>query len=102
MRPTHRRCVEQERKIMVHELKCWPLYFDAICTGIKSFEMRSEADRTFDRGDVLWLREWQPGVKGGHYTGRALLADVIYVLRDAAHFGLSPGFACLGLDNVRS
>lgn len=87
---------------MHHELKTWPMYYEAIRTGAKAFELRSEADRTFEKGDVLRLREWQPDDRGGHYTGRELWADVTYVLRDAAHFGLVAGFACLSLGEVRA
>lgn len=41
-----------------HELKILPEYFQAIVDGTKTFELRSEEDRTFAVGDVLILREW--------------------------------------------
>jgi hypothetical protein len=76
-----------------HELKTWPMYFDAIVSGQKTFEMR-KADRDFTIGDTLWLRDWSP-VAG--YSGREIEVDVTYVLQDAEHFGLMKGFVCMGI-----
>lgn len=81
---------------MRHELKTWPMYFDAIVDGTKTFELR-RADRDFTIGDTLWLREWQPDFKGDYYTGREVEVEVTYVLQDAAHFGLLNGFVCMGI-----
>lgn len=82
---------------MTHELKAWPMYFEAVADGTKPFELRKD-DRDFTVGDELWLREWQPDDGGGHYTGREAWAQVTYVLRDAKHFGLADGYVCLGID----
>jgi len=43
-----------------HELKVWPAYFHPICEDKKRFEVRRD-DRGFQKGDVLWLREYNPG-----------------------------------------
>lgn len=51
----------------VHELKCWPPYFELLLSGDKPFELR-RADRDFHVGDTLFLREWNPQTK--EYTGR--------------------------------
>lgn len=82
---------------MVHELKSWPLYFDAIVSGEKTFESRKD-DRGFALGDVLLLREWDPRVS--QYTGRTAVAEVSHILSDE-RFGVQPGFVVMGLRNVR-
>jgi hypothetical protein len=46
---------------MLHELKIWPQYFDAVMTGRKNFEVRKN-DRGFQAGDVVILREWDPTI----------------------------------------
>jgi hypothetical protein len=43
----------------VHELKCWPEYYDAIADGRKRFELRMD-DRRFAVGDILVLEKWKP------------------------------------------
>lgn len=39
----------------IHELKCWPQYFDAVVSGEKTFEVRRD-DRGFQTGDVVELQ----------------------------------------------
>lgn len=53
---------------MIHELKTWPRFFEAIKTGRKTFEVRKD-DRGFMPGHTLKLREWVPPLKnpGGVY-----------------------------------
>jgi hypothetical protein len=60
-----------------HVLKCWPCYFEAILDGRKTFEVRSTADRRFEIGDILLLREWVPETET--YTGRHILCKVPYI-----------------------
>ena len=67
----------------VHELKCWPEFFNAIIEGRKTFEIRKN-DRDYQPGDCLVLKEWQPNVTGtaaldGEYTGRETRQMVPYV-----------------------
>ena len=60
---------------MIHELKIWPPYFDAVRSGEKTFELRKD-DRGFKVGDFLALNEWD----GESYTGRTELVKVTYML----------------------
>jgi len=80
-----------------HELKTWPDYWLSLETGAKTFEIRRN-DRSFQPGDDLLLREWDPSA--AEYTGRWLWRRVTYVLRDAERFGLRDGFVVLGLARV--
>lgn len=61
----------------LHELKCWPAEFAAVWQGVKTFEVRRD-DRGFAVGDVLHLREYDPGTAG--YSGRSVKANVTYIL----------------------
>ena len=62
----------------VHELKCWPVYFQDVLSGRKSFEFRKD-DRGFKVGDSLHLREFDNVT--GTYTGRECYRDVVYIMR---------------------
>lgn len=62
---------------MMHELKVWPTYFEAIMDGSKTFEVRL-SDRNYNAGDTLHLREYDPATKG--YTGREITVEVTYKL----------------------
>lgn len=81
----------------IHELKVWPVYYDAIASGRKRFEMRFEFDRTFAEGDVLRLRAYDP-ISQEYMNRPTLVCDVGFILRDG--FGVSPGFACMSISNV--
>lgn len=72
---------------VVHGLKCWPEFFQAIHTGKKTFELRVN-DRDFKVGDVLLIREWDPKTK--KYTGRKLVRDVTYLLPVNTSFNGGP------------
>ena len=95
---------------VVHILKCWPDFFDAIKSGRKTFDIRKN-DRGFQAGDVLVLQKYDPkapsfegpyvGV-GGYYTphskhAQQLTVRVTYVLNG---FGLEPGYVCMALAEV--
>lgn len=60
---------------MIHELKCWIPYFEAVSKGFKTFEVRLN-DRDYRTGDLLRLREYDPTSRG--YTGRCVEARVTY------------------------
>jgi hypothetical protein len=60
---------------MIHDLKIWPEYFEAKLRGVKPWEYRLN-DRNFAVGDMLSLREFEPG-KG--YTGRGMDVSVLHI-----------------------
>jgi hypothetical protein len=84
---------------MEHELKTWPIYFDRIEDGSKTFEIRRN-DRGFQAGDTLRLREYNPA--GDHeacadencqtkrYTGREVFRKIGFVASGTL-FGLELG-----------
>jgi hypothetical protein len=77
----------------VHELKCWPAYFQALAEGRKTCEVR-RADRPFAEGDTLYLREWDPATQ--EYSGQKLRATVTHVL-PGGQFGVEKGFVVLSV-----
>ena len=44
---------------MIHELKCFPEYFQDVIDGKKTFEIRLH-DRPYQVGDLLALNEYLP------------------------------------------
>lgn len=84
----------------VHELKCWPEFFEPILTGAKTFDLRKD-DRHYHVGDVLHLREWEPNT--AKYSGRECRKCVTYILEGIGpgaitpHHGLSRGYSILSL-----
>ena len=61
----------------VHELKCWPQFFDMMAHGEKNFEIRKN-DRDFADGDTINEREWNPETQ--KYTGRTMSVKIIAVI----------------------
>jgi hypothetical protein len=87
-----------------HELKTWPRFFQAICDGEKTFEIRVD-DRGFQRGDHVLLREWNPDVRCpcrdtatdhrldcARYTGRWVEAEIGFITATLPRRGNNPGF----------
>ena len=87
----------EDGKRQMHELKCLPPYFQAICRGDKTFEVRRD-DRGFQKGDILDLKEYDPKepTPASRYTGNAEQVLVTYVLT-GGQFGIEPGYVVLGL-----
>lgn len=77
---------------MEHELKTLPRYFKEVWNENKTFELR-KADRNYNVGDKLRLREWDYG----HYTGRECNRTITYILEDVPQYGLEEGFVILGM-----
>ena len=75
------------RPPIVHELKIWPTYFDAILRGDKTHVIR-KADRDFRVGDTLRLNEFYPGDE--RFSGRSIDVEVSYLADESSPHGV-PG-----------
>ena len=64
---------------MIHELKCWPQFFNPTVLGYKTFEYRLN-DRDYKAGDTLHLKEYLPAQT--NYTGRWCEVKVRHVFKD--------------------
>lgn len=81
---------------MVHALKIYPEYYEAVKSGKKPFEVRKN-DRDFKIGDYLALNEFiQNGAGAGEYTGRSIIARISYIFTNEEY--CKDGFAILGLN----
>ena len=93
---------------VVHELKTWPVYFDAVERGEKTFEVRRD-DRGFQKGDTLRPQRFDPEL--GFYTSvanpkapngrgiRQVERRIAWILTGGQH-GIEPGYVVLGLGDV--
>lgn len=81
----------------VHDLKCWPAFFQATIEGRKKAEVRKD-DRGYQTGDTLLLREWDPVAK--RPTGRTYAVRVTH-LADLGTIGVAGIFVCLSFVPVR-
>lgn len=84
---------------MIHDLKIWPRFFEAVDDESKRFEIR-ENDRDFQVGDALRLREFLPatGVTHPHYTGREMKVEVTFI----TDFGMKEGFVAMSIRKENS
>jgi hypothetical protein len=64
---------------VIYELKCWPMYFEQIRIGVKTFDVRAALEA--QAGDTLLLREWDP--QRQTFTGRELYAQIAYQERSS-------------------
>lgn len=78
---------------MKHELKTWPIYFQPLAKGKKTFEIRRD-DRQYKEGDILVLKEWS---KDSGYTSNEVVARVEYLLRDDVVVGVPPGYVIMSI-----
>ena len=81
----------------IHELKIQLPYFEAVYTGLKSFEFRKD-DRGFEVGDLIRFRVLGKTILG---VDNSVLSDVLfkikYILRDIPDLGLPQGYCILGI-----
>ena len=89
-----------DREPIIHDLKCWPEYFEAVARNEKTFEVR-KWDRPYRVEDTLWLREWDK--EKLDYTGRSIYRTITYLLDmtylpgdNIPHFS---GYVVMGLNN---
>lgn len=86
---------------MDHELKILPRFYEAVASGVKTFEFRDNGDRGFQCGDTVYLREWDPKLAeklqsedGGYTKNAVLIFRIGYVLP----VGLKVVFSLLPVD----
>jgi hypothetical protein len=82
------------REPVIHELKTWSEFFDAVSEGHKTFEIRKD-DRGFYVGDILRLRDYDPTEEA--YTGAQLDVIVTYVTEAKTLGCLKPGYVCMSI-----
>lgn len=87
----------------IHELKSWPMFFEAFAAGEKLWELRKH-DRAFEAGDLICLREFDP--TSHTYTGQMGFAQIVRVW-SAASFSwilpppIAPDYCILSLRRVK-
>jgi hypothetical protein len=82
------------RPPIVHDLKCWPIPFDAIMSGEKTFEWRKN-DRDYRVGDILILHKYNPELD--QYMGPVTKRKITHILKEG--FGIPEGYAVLSLES---
>ncbi len=86
-----------------HSLKIYPVFYDAVANGAKTFEIRKN-DRDYQVGDTLCMREFTGRGSDGvdNYTGRVVYAKVTYVLTSEDFpRAIVDGYAVLGIEVLR-
>jgi len=91
-----------------HTLKVWPEFYDAIESGVKTWEFRRD-DRGFRVGDELALEWWDPtancGRGGYEYVDspyvkhKQLRARVTYILH-GGRLGVPEGFCIMSIERM--
>lgn len=78
----------------VHHLKTRVVFFEAILSGAKNFEIRYN-DRDFKVGDGLILQEWDDRnpMEEGRYTSREAQRTITYM----TDFQQRPGYVVMGI-----
>ena len=62
--------IQSREFLLEHDLKIWPQYYACVADGSKTFEVRDNDDRNFQKGDTVILREWDPKPLPGVKTSR--------------------------------
>jgi hypothetical protein len=77
---------------MIHVLKTWTEYFNAVAADEKTFEVRKD-DRNYQVGDTLILKEWD-NLRKSH-TGSQTCVEVTYILKDPQF--VKDGYVIMGI-----
>lgn len=80
---------------MVHVKKIHTSYFKDILLNNKRFEIRE--DEGYSIGDCVILEQLN---EFKDKTGRYLVTEITYVLRDVPYYGLKEGYCIFGFDIV--
>lgn len=80
------------REPITHELKIYPEFFSAVCTGVKRAELRKN-DRDYRVGDTLHLLETPRG--SCHSTGEFINATITHIA-DVGEW--MPGYVLLSIE----
>ena len=67
---------------MIHAVKEWPVHFNDVISGRKTFEVRKN-DRNYAVGDLIALNEYD--TEKERYTGNSCLCYIDYILNDNAY-----------------
>ncbi len=81
---------------MEHILKTWPSEFEAVKSGLKTFEWRDCSDRDFQVGDTLLLCKYDPHLT--RYCEAEVKVKVTYILR--GQFGIPEGYCIMGIQKM--
>lgn len=73
-----------------HQIRIGTAFFDDVCSGKKSFELRKN-DRGYEQGDILEMMEFT----NGKYTGRSVKVIVTYMLED--YTGLEEDYCIMAI-----
>ena len=87
----------EDRRIKYHTLDTWPVFFEAVISGLKTFEVRKD-DRGFKVGDCLTLIEYDPHTE--KRSGRMQTFRISYKMGGGA-FGLENGYCALGIEAMK-
>jgi ASC-1-like (ASCH) protein len=80
---------------MMHKLKTWPEYFEAVKRGDKTFEIRKN-DRNFQIGDKITLIEYNPALD--RLTGDWLIVEITYILE--SQMFVQEGYVCMSIKHI--
>ena len=70
--------IGEARQAVIHELRSWPPFFQAVVDGRKRFEIRKDdREPRFQVGDCLVLCEWEPSTET--YSGEQCAVRVTYL-----------------------
>ena len=78
---------------VMHDLKCWPMFFEQLKSGEKTFEIRKD-DRGYKVHDILMIREFD-GTLNEYTASAPLWFRVTSVMKGI--MGLQANYACLSL-----